>query len=79
MRSVLELLGRSVREIRVDRGMTQQQLADLCGVHRTFVIAVEKGRQNASALTLVKLAAALRVLPADLFRHFTRSVMRGIP
>jgi hypothetical protein len=47
-------------------------------MHRTFIISIEKGRQNASALTLVRLAAALCVLPAELFRTFTKHVMRWV-
>jgi hypothetical protein len=37
------------------------------------------GRQNASAITLVRLAAALGVLPAELFRAFSKHVMRSVP
>lgn len=74
----LELLGRAVRETRRERGLTQQQLADLCGLHRTFVIAIEKGRQNASAATIIRLAIALGVVPGDLFRHFTRQTMKSL-
>lgn len=77
--SALELLGQTVREIRIERGMTQQQLADLCERHRTFIISIEKGRQNASALTLFRVASALRVLPSELFRRFTKQVMRTLP
>ena len=76
--SVLTLIGQTVREMRTERGMTQQQLADLCEMHRTFIISIEKGRQNASAITLVRLAAALGVLPAELFRAFTKHVMRSV-
>jgi transcriptional regulator with XRE-family HTH domain len=79
MGSILERLGQTVREIRTERGMTQQQLADLCDMHRTFIISIEKGRQNASAITLVRLAAALRVLPSELFRSFTTKIMRTLP
>jgi transcriptional regulator with XRE-family HTH domain len=75
---VLTLIGQTLREMRTVRGMTQQQLADLCEMHRTFIISIEKGRQNASALTLVRLAAALGVLPAELFRAFTKHVMRSV-
>lgn len=77
--SVLRLLGQTVREMRNERGMTQQQLADLCEMHRTFIISIEKGRQSASAITLVRLAAALGVLPAELFRAFSKHVMRSVP
>jgi transcriptional regulator with XRE-family HTH domain len=77
--SALALLGQTIREIRIERGMTQQQLADLCGRHRTFIISIEKGRQNASTMTLIRVASALRVLPSELFGKFTKSVMRGFP
>jgi len=77
--SALALLGETIREIRIEHGMTQQQLADLCGRHRTFIIAIEKGRQNASALTLIRLASALRVLPSELLVRFTKQVMRSLP
>lgn len=77
--SVLRLLGQTVREMHNERGMTQQQLADLCEMHRTFIISIEKGRQNASAITLVRLAAALGVLPAERFRAFSKHVMRSVP
>lgn len=79
MAAALRLIGQTVREIRTERGMTQQQLADLCELHRTFIISIEKGRQNASAITLLRLAAALDVLPADLFRAFSKHVMRSVP
>lgn len=74
--TTLELLGETIREIRREKGLTQEQLADLCGMHRSFVIAVEKGRQNATTMTLIRIAAALRVLPAELFRRFNRQTMK---
>ena len=74
----MELLGHTVREIRTQQGLTQQEVADLCGVNRTFIIAVEKGRQNASAMTLIKISAALGVLPAEIFRAFSEATMRAI-
>jgi transcriptional regulator with XRE-family HTH domain len=72
----LRLLGDSVRDLRIAKSLTQQELADLCGFNRTFIVAVEKGRQNCSAMSLMKLAKALQVTPADLFRPFTPAVMR---
>ncbi len=75
---LLEPLGTTIRELRLQRGMTQQQLADACGFERVFIIAIEKGRQNASARTLIKLAAALRAQPLDLFRRYTKSAMRKV-
>lgn len=76
--SPLELLGHTVREIRIDKGLTQEEVANMCGVNRTFIIAVEKGRQNASAMSLIKISVALGVLPAELFRAFSKSSMRKV-
>jgi transcriptional regulator with XRE-family HTH domain len=76
--SPLVLLGQTVKEIRTDRTLTQQELADRCGFNRTFIIAIEKGRQNASAMTLFTIAQALGVLPSELFRSFTRTTMRRV-
>lgn len=76
--SPLELIGQTVRDLRIGHGLTQQELADRCGFNRTFIIAIEKGRQNASAMTLVTLSAALDVRPSELFRGFTRAVMRRV-
>ena len=72
----LVLLGQTVREIRILRNLTQQELSDRCGFNRTFIVAVEKGRQNISMMTLLALAAALDVLPAEMFRSFTKATMR---
>jgi transcriptional regulator with XRE-family HTH domain len=75
---ILEPLGAMIRKLRLERGMSQQQLADAGGFERVFIIAIEKGRQNASARTLLKLAAALRVQPADLFTGFSKRAMAKI-
>jgi transcriptional regulator with XRE-family HTH domain len=77
--NMLELLGEAIREIRIERGMTQQQLADACETERTFIVALEKGRKNASTTTVVNLARGLGVLPHELFRRFTKKAMRSIP
>jgi len=76
--SPLVLIGQAVKELRIDKELTQQELADRCGFNRTFIIAIEKGRQNASAMTLVTLCAALDVLPSELFRGFTKVTMRRV-
>lgn len=73
-----QLLGDTIREIRLERGLTQQQVADFCRMERTFIIAVEKGRKNASGRTLILIAAALSILPAELFRRFSRKVMKTV-
>lgn len=71
-----ELLGQTIREIREQREMSQRQLATACRRHRTFIQRLEQGSENPSARTLLAIAAALQILPAELFRRFTSKMMK---
>ena len=65
-RRFLERVGDRVRELRAAAGLTQAQLADRAGLHRTFVGSVERGERNVALLSLRRIAAALRTTPAEL-------------
>lgn len=65
-RDVAEELGRRIRARRKELGISQERLADLAGVHRTFSGAVERGETNTSITTLVRIARALQVDPGEL-------------
>jgi transcriptional regulator with XRE-family HTH domain len=65
-RRFLERVGFRVRELRQADGLTQAQLADKCGLHRTFIGSVERGERNVALLSLRRIAAALRVSPVEL-------------
>lgn len=58
-----EVFARNLRALREQRELTQEQLAELAGMHRTFVGAVERGDRNASLRTVQRLATALDVEP----------------
>lgn len=53
--------GQKVRELRDARNLSQEQLAELAGLHRTFIGAVERGEQSISLDNAGRIAAALRV------------------
>jgi len=63
-----DLLGRRIRALRNARGWTQEELGGKSGISYKFIGEVERGQQNPSFETLVKIAAALRVALPDLFR-----------
>ncbi len=65
-RRFLEQVGFRVRERRLAQTLTQAQLAEKCGLHRTFVGSVERGERNVALLSLRRIAAALRITPAEL-------------
>ena len=60
--------GVNLRAERQRCGLSQEALAHLSGLHRTFVGSVERGERNISFDNIVKLAKALGVEPADLMR-----------
>ncbi|GAB3589321.1 helix-turn-helix transcriptional regulator [Angustibacter peucedani] len=61
-------LGRNLRGLRAERGLSQEQLAAVLGVHRTYMGALERGQRNVSLRSLERLAAALEVDPLELLR-----------
>ena len=63
---VAKLFGVRVREARDSVGVSQEKLAELSGVHRTYIGHVERGEVNLSLYNLVRIAAALRIDPAQL-------------
>ena len=61
-----ERFGGRVRDIREDRGMSQEDLADQAGLHRTHISLIERGQRSVRIETIEKLAIALRTQPGDL-------------
>jgi putative transcriptional regulator len=55
------LLKNSIRRLRFDKGMTQEELALRTGVSRQTIMSIERGRTNPSILLALKIASALEV------------------
>ena len=60
------LVGRRVRRLREERGYSQEAFADLLGVHRTYMGAIERGERNLTLRTVERLAARLEVDAGEL-------------
>ena len=69
---ILRLFGERLRELRTERGLTQEQLAEAAGVDRNYIGQIERGERNVALVNIVTIARALRVKPADLFTAFAR-------
>ena len=63
---ILTQFGKAVREARKRRGLSQEQLAFDCGLHRTYISSVERGERNISLVNIHRIARALKVQPKDL-------------
>ena len=70
--SVKSRFGSRLRQLRDERGYSQEELAERAGLHRNYVRGVERGERNVALENIVKLAKALSVTPGDLFSDFSR-------
>ena len=57
--------GERVRMIRKSKGLSQETLALMCGLDRTYIGGVERGERNISLINMHKIANALGVSPRD--------------
>jgi transcriptional regulator with XRE-family HTH domain len=64
---LLRNLGRRLAEARAERGLTQEQLAELVDVSARYVQSVEAGNENLTVRTLAKFATVLEIPLADMF------------
>lgn len=64
-----EVIASNVRKRRLQMGLSQEEFADLCGYHRTYVGSVERSERNITVATLEALAKALETEPVELLRE----------
>lgn len=65
--NINEEVGFNIRKIREERGLSQEELAGLAGLHRAYVGQIERGEKNIGLKNLEKIAKALRLPTSSLF------------
>lgn len=68
MSGILTTIGKNLRALRKQLGLSQERLAELAELHRTYIGAVERGEKNISAKNIEKIAGVLGVEPHQLLR-----------
>lgn len=63
--------GNKVRELRTRLGYSQEEFAYLCGLDRTYIGGIERGRRNVSLINIIRISSCLKVHPAELFASFS--------
>lgn len=61
------MLARRMRELRQEKGWSQEELADACGLHRTYIGDIERCERNVSIDNIEKIAKALGISIPELF------------
>lgn len=71
------ITGRIIRELREQRGLTQEVLSGLAAVSRSHLAEIETGHTNANVETLWKISEALGMKMSDLIRMVEQAIERG--
>ena len=65
--AIKEAFGRRVRELRKEKGLSQEALALVCELDRTYIGGIERGERNVSLINIQKIAVALGVSIREMF------------
>ena len=64
-----EMIGSRIQEIRNKKGMTQDQLSEKVGISSKYLSSIERGKENPTLNTILKMARSLDVKPDEFFTH----------
>ena len=67
MESLVKLVGINIREIRKTKKLTQEALAEKCGLQTSYLAGVERGERNITIETLEKISAGLEEVASNIF------------
>ncbi|WP_270739834.1 helix-turn-helix domain-containing protein [Massilioclostridium coli] len=67
MEDINEIIGQRIRAYRNQQKLSQEKLAELAGLHPTYIGQVERGEKNATIESIVKISSALKVSLSQLF------------
>ena len=68
MNKIEQRLGDQLKIVRLKKGLTQEQLAELSGLHRTYIGSVERGERNITVKNLYKILLAMNCSLSDFFK-----------
>lgn len=72
-----QFFGLALREVRLERGLTQENLAFESGYHPTYISMLERGKKSPSLRAIVSLAAVLDMNPSELLQRFETKLPRS--
>lgn len=77
--NIAEIFGRQIKSYRKALRLSQEELAERCGLHSTYIGQIERGEKNASLESIQKLSRGLNIPIAKLFECFTIDTNESTP
>ncbi|WP_354163983.1 MULTISPECIES: helix-turn-helix transcriptional regulator [unclassified Bradyrhizobium] len=68
-------LGKIISGLRQSAGLSQEELAERAGIHRTYVSQIERGLKSPTIVMLLKLSKALETPPSKIMRQLEEQVV----
>lgn len=63
-----EAVAKRLKQVRENKHISQEELGDLCGLHRTYIGSIERCERNITLSTLAKIADSLEISPLELLK-----------
>lgn len=71
-KNVLNVFGQTIRLLRTQKKISQEELAEICGFHRTYIGQIERGERNPSLKNIEVFAVAFELSLGELFTAFDK-------
>ena len=80
MSELIRQIGQRIRNYRVQKGFSQERLAELSGCHPTYIGQIERGEKNATLESIEKISSALKIPLSTLFEKLEpQNASKSIP
>lgn len=66
--TIVKKFGKRIRQLRLERDLTQEELSNKCGLDMSYIGRIERGEQSSALVTISALAKGLGVSVEDLFK-----------
>ncbi len=74
IKSLNLLVSQVIRRLRNDMGISQEELADRCGLDRTYISAVERGRRNITIGSLSRIVVSMELTEHDFLQELINQI-----
>ena len=72
-RNIATEIGFIIRQVRIEKGLSQEDLSFKCDLHRTYIGSIERAEKVASIITLEKVAEALDISLSEIFKKYEQT------